>query len=154
LIVGNTRSGDGVTMAVRSSTKRILVVDDDAASRSRLRRILQAAGYEVIAAPDARAGAHQIDLVISSVAMPNAEEMIQALRAERRQLKIIATAAALDANTLRAADLLGAQAVLTKPFVAATVLQRVRELLRALPAPYVSSEEAPLWRISAPHVPK
>jgi DNA-binding NarL/FixJ family response regulator len=58
------------------------------------------------------------------------------------QLKVLATAGVLGPRTLRAADLLGAQAVLTKPMSSKAVLQRVRELLLPRAVPYVTEEAA------------
>jgi uncharacterized protein (TIGR03437 family) len=149
LTVGGSRSPDGVTMAVRSEIQRVLVLDGDAALRNRLTGILKGAGYEVFPARDgtealAQAGRHPLDMVISSLAMPEADrlETIRAIAAERRQLKIIVTATALDPTALRAADLLGAQAILTKPVAAERLLRRVRELLRVHPVPYVTNEKA------------
>ena len=50
-------------------------------------------------------------------------------------------AGALGPGTLRAADLLGAQAVLRKPLSSKKVLERVRELLRSRPTPYTVEEQ-------------
>jgi uncharacterized protein (TIGR03437 family) len=149
LYVGDTRSPDGVTMAVRSSIKRILVADPDVTARNWLRSVLTGAAYDVSAAsngPDAVAEArlHPIDLVIFSLAIPEQERLdaIRVLRADRSKLSVIAiaTAAALGPSTLRAADLLGAQAVFTKPMPPQAVLQRVRELLRSRPTPYTADD--------------
>jgi uncharacterized protein (TIGR03437 family) len=147
LTVGNARSPDGVTMAVRSPAQRILVVDDGSAMRNRLSRVLAGAGYDVVVARNGRealdrAGEHPIDLVICSLTIPEKErlEAIRTMVKARPQLKIIATVGASglgsQSATLRAADLLGAQAVLTNPMAAKAVLQRVREVLRPRAARY------------------
>ena len=148
LTVGSGRSPEGVTMAVRSQVQRILVLDSDATIRNQLTRILKGAGYEVFSARDGRealaqASQHPLDLAICSLAIPEAERLatIRAIASERSRLRIVATVGMLDPAALKAADLLGAQAVLTKPLVAATVLGRVRELLRSRPFPYVADEE-------------
>jgi CheY-like chemotaxis protein len=144
LTVGDGRSPDGVTMAVRSAVQRVLVVDDAPAARNWFSKVLAGAGYEVSLARNGReattqAGEHSIDLVICSLTIPEAErtEIMHEMLASRPQLKIVATAGALGPRTLRAADLLGAQAVLTKPMSSRVVLQRVRELLRPRTVPYV-----------------
>jgi uncharacterized protein (TIGR03437 family) len=153
LTVGNTRSSDRVTMAIRSRSRLVLVVDHDAAIRTRLAAILKGAGYEVVTARDGReAGAqaslvdrhaaqaqsHPVDLVIADLAMPEAEglEMIGSLRNQQPKLKIIATSAAFGPKALRAADMLGAQAVLRKPLIATAVRRRVHDLLQEPPARY------------------
>jgi uncharacterized protein (TIGR03437 family) len=133
LTVGNRRSSPDVTMAVRSARQRVLVVDGDAASRNRLARILGGAGYQVSTLASA-----QPDLAIFDLGMPEEEslEKIRALRKAYPQLKLIAMSGVFDSDALRAADLLGAQAFLTKPLNAATVLKRVRTLLQRRPAVY------------------
>ena len=148
LTVGEGRSPDGVTMAVRSAVQRVLVAEPDARVRGWLKRVLAGAGYDVVVARNgraavARARERPIDLVIFSLAIPEAERMdaMQAMLAVRPQPKVVATAGALGPRTLRAADLLGAQAVLRKPLSSKTVVQRVRELLRSRPTPYVVEEE-------------
>jgi uncharacterized protein (TIGR03437 family) len=134
LTVGDHRSPDGVTMAIRSAVQRVLVIDNEW-----LARVLAQAGYEVLTHPTEQ----PIDLVITSLKNP---ETVAALRATRPKLKIIATAASLSPETLRAADLLGAQAIFTRPITSKAVLQRVRDLLRPRPVPYVALEIPPLPR--------
>jgi uncharacterized protein (TIGR03437 family) len=155
LRVGNSRSPDGVTMAVRSPTQRILTIDDDPAIRNWFGKVLVRAGYEVLTASNdaealAQAGGRPVDLVISNLVAPEQErlETIRALRAERPQLRIIATAGVPSSEALRSADLLGAQAVLTKPMAPQAVVRRVRELLRSRPVPYVASEEPPKFPLT------
>jgi CheY-like chemotaxis protein len=148
LTVGEGRSPEGVTMAVRSTVQRVLVVKPDPAARAFLKRVLAGAGYDVAVARNVReaaaqAEAHAIDLAIFSLAMPEAERMeaMHGMLAARPAPKVVATAGTLGPRTLRAADLLGAQAVLTKPLSSKVVLERVRELLRWRPVPYVVEEE-------------
>ncbi len=143
LQAGGSRSPDGVTMAVRSEVQRILILDSDPAVRAQLTQILKAARYEVI--PAAEAGQHPIDLVICSLAIPEAERLktVRAIVSEQTRVRIAALAGVLDSAALRSADLLGAQIVLTKPLVPKTVLQRIRELVRSRPFPYVADEESP-----------
>jgi CheY-like chemotaxis protein len=148
LMVGDARSPDGVTMAVRSAVERVLVAEPDAVVRGWLTRVLAGAGYDVAVARNgreavARAGEHTIDLVICSRAIPEAErtEGMRAILAMRPAPKVVATAGALGPGTLRAADLLGAQAVLRKPLSSKMVLERVRELLRSRPTPYTVEEQ-------------
>jgi len=145
LTVGDTRSPGGVTMAVRSAVQRILIVDPVSQSRERLRKVLLSAGFEVILARDGEearrhANDRPLDMVICNLAMPHEElkQTVSVLVAGRPKLKIVATSSALGAATLRAADLLGAQAVLTPAMPSKTVADRVHELLRSRPVPYVA----------------
>jgi uncharacterized protein (TIGR03437 family) len=147
LTVGDSRSPDGVTMAVRSAVQRIVIADKDAANRERLRTVLTRAGYDVIGArngEEARTHANEspIDMVICSLTLPENERMetVAAMLAGRPKLKIVATAAALGSDTLRSADLLGAQAILTKSMASKLVLERIRDLLRSRPVPYVAGD--------------
>jgi uncharacterized protein (TIGR03437 family) len=149
LKVGDSSSSDGVTMAVRSREQQILVAGDVPAVRNWLARVLAGAGYEVSVARNgreamARASEHGIDLVICSLTMPEAErtELVRTLLATMPQLKVVATADVLGPRTLRAADLIGAQAVLTKPLSSKAVVRRVGELLSPRAVPYVSEEGA------------
>jgi len=148
LKIGNSRSADGITIAVRSAVQRVLVVDGQPGLRKWLDGVLAGAGYAVSTARSGRealrqADRHPIDLVIWSLAMPAEErlEAIHAIEAQRPQLKMIAIAGTLGPATLKAADLLGAQAVVTKTMARGSVLRRVREALRARPVTYSVSEE-------------
>jgi len=138
LMVGNSRSSNGVTMAVRTSALRILVVDHDASILRRLKKILQGAGYEVLTALEsvqagARVNEGPIDLVITDLAMPKeaAAKMIGTIQNENPQLKIMAMSGESTPNVLRTADILGAQAVLRKPLTEKMVLRRVHDILQA-----------------------
>jgi CheY-like chemotaxis protein len=143
LMVGNSRSPEGLTMAVRSAVHQVLLMEEAPETRLWLRKTLADAGYEVFTARndlEARVKVHEnpIDLVISSLAAR--EETIAVLRKERRHLKTAVMLGATDSESLRAADLLGAQAVLTRNMSSADVQTRVRELLRAHPVPYVATD--------------
>ena len=148
LTVGNSRSADGVTMAVRSSVQQILLIDENAAVRRRLGKLLASAGYEAFTAGSGAealqiAKQHSVDLVISSLTSEAEKvEAIRGMRVERPQLKIIAMAATLGPATLRAADLFGAQGVLTYTMPPAAALRRVRAALRAHVVAYVAVEQA------------
>jgi uncharacterized protein (TIGR03437 family) len=134
LTVGGARSSQRVTMAIRSARRNVLVVSNEGSGEAKLASILQKAGYGVRVARSGAeavtiANSHPVDLVVVSPS-PRSEEMIQAIRTE---LPLVRTAALLDRLTpdsLRAADLLGAEAVLTRPLTAQAVLPRVRALLR------------------------
>ena len=137
LMIGNTRSPDGVTMAVRSSVQRILVLDSDLARRAWVSRVLRGAGYQVSPSSDA-----PVDLVVAGLSMA---QDLEAIRLAQPRVRVIAVASTLDSATLRSADLVGAQAVVTRPLSAQLLLRRVRQLLRSRPVPYVGDEERPAF---------
>jgi uncharacterized protein (TIGR03437 family) len=147
LSIGASRSPDGVTMAVRSAVQRILVVDPDAAVREHLSAAFSGAHYYVSQASNAREAVAQVesnlyplDLVLLSVALPGAEQA-EALRAIERawpKAKVIVTAAALTTANLRSADLLGAQAIVARPFQTSVLLKKAHDLLHRKPMPYVN----------------
>ena len=95
LTVGESRSTDGVTMAVRSSNRGILIVDSAASIRNQAAEILKRAGYEVFTAAGLReagvqAANHPIDLLITALAAPALiHALIQTIRNQHPQLKII-----------------------------------------------------------------
>jgi uncharacterized protein (TIGR03437 family) len=157
LKIGNSRSADGITMAIRSAVQQVLVVDEEPSLRKRLGRMLAGAGYAVCTAGDGgeamrQAEAHPLDLVIWSLAMPEEERLdaIRAIQAQRPRLKIIALAGTRGPATLRAADLLGAQTVLTKTMPVGSVLRRVREALRVRPVEYSAREEVQQMPLNGP----
>ena len=110
-----------------SSTKRILVVDDDAALRRMCVRILEAAGHIVDSAANAAIGVtlfehDPYEIVVTDIVMPKMDgtALIKALRAGGRAVKIIAMSGGseeLPADTgLRLGRAYGVDAVLYKPF--------------------------------------
>ena len=114
----------------------ILIVDDYDLIRTYLRRILQAAGYEVFEASNGRQAIKWLrenaaDLVITDLIMPEQEglETIQFLRSERPNLKIIAMSGTAEGQYLPVAEKLGAHVTLPKPLQGEKVLEAVRKLL-------------------------
>ena len=80
--------------------RRILVIDDDDSLRTMMLRFLRAAGYEVQAAADGKAGVacyreQRSDIVITDIMMPESDglQVINALRRDDAEAKIIATCA-------------------------------------------------------------
>jgi CheY-like chemotaxis protein len=122
-------------------TARILLIEDDAAVRLTIQRILQRGGYLVDCAADGALGLAAFaelapDLVISDLVMPNKEglEAIRELRALAPACRIVAISGGGRLNNM---DLLsyaaqaGADAVLAKPF---TPQQLLDVVAKALPA--------------------
>jgi DNA-binding response OmpR family regulator len=115
---------------------RILVADDEAAVRGFLRFVLEGAGYHVIEAADGKqalrqARAGRVDLVITDLVMPELEgiETIQALRREVPGVGIIAVSGAFEGQFLPVAEMMGADAVLTKPVSPESLLATVAKVL-------------------------
>ena len=117
----------------------ILVVDDDDAFRSMLRRTLQRAGYDIVEAADGSAALRALsgatmDVVITDIVMPNMEgiETIRALRQSYPHLKIIAISGGGRIGPegyLEVAKHFGAFRVHRKPFENEELLASIEEAL-------------------------
>ncbi len=118
---------------------RILVIDDDDAVRTTIRRILEREGHEVAEARDGASGLKQFherpaDLVITDIFMPGTDgmELLRAFRRESPRPKVIAVSGGGFGGTvdLRAdAELMGAVRTLGKPFEREELVKAVREVL-------------------------
>jgi DNA-binding response OmpR family regulator len=113
---------------------KILVIDDDLLLLRTISRILDGEGHEVLTASEGTRGMtlfnrENPDLVITDVVMPGQEglETILTLRRDENPVKIIAMSGS-DAELLDIARLIGADAVIEKPFRAQELLARVRAL--------------------------
>ena len=120
---------------------RILVVDDEADVRRFLRLVLEDGGYEVIEAADGKQALRQVreapmDLVITDLVMPEQEgiETIQALQREVPGVAIIAISGAFGGHFLEVAQMMGANAVLSKPVGAELLLTTVTAVLQRIGA--------------------
>ncbi|HVN87410.1 MAG TPA: response regulator [Candidatus Binatia bacterium] len=118
----------------------ILLIDDDEAVRSMLRRTLERTGHTVTEAAEGRAGlraldAAAIDLVITDILMPDMDgiETITALHRSRPQLKVIAMSGGgrlKPEGYLQVATVLGANRVLRKPFDPGELIAAIEESLK------------------------
>ena len=141
LTVGGRSSSPEVTMAVRSLKQKVFVLSSDALVSSGLKRILESAGYLVATGDeveDSNTSAQQPDLLALDLKTLRSRDLdvIGKMRAAHPHLRILVVAADLDPATLREADLVGAQSVVTKPLDSLKVLSCVRILLRKRPAVY------------------
>ncbi|NOT22681.1 MAG: response regulator [Nitrospiraceae bacterium] len=112
----------------------ILVIDDDEHIRALLRTVLEAAGYEVMEAPNGRIGLElyrqsQADLVITDICMPelNGLDVILELTRGLLDAKVIAISGSQgEQSSLSVAKLLGAHQTFQKPFSIQQLLGAVR----------------------------
>jgi two-component system chemotaxis sensor kinase CheA len=133
------RAGLAIAAAgANTAARRLLVADDSVTTRTLEKTVLEAAGYEVIAASDGAEAWHLLqergaDLVISDVEMPRMDgfALTEAVRGSRRfrDLPVILLTA-LDNERDRARGLeVGADAYLVKSAFDQTVLLRTLEQL-------------------------
>ena len=116
---------------------RILVVDDEAAVRDALSRMLRFEGYEVCLASDGVSGLQEVrdrepDAVILDVMMPRQDglAMCRALRAAGNLVPVLMLTARESVGDRVAGLDAGADDYLVKPFASQELLARIRALLR------------------------
>lgn len=109
----------------------ILIVDDDPAIRFLLRTILENEGYIILEAGNGEAALAAIgsealpDIVMTDLMMPlmTGAELIVRLRSEARTAKIPIVVVSSNPEAVKN---LGVDAVVTKPFTAANLADRIR----------------------------
>lgn len=120
---------------------RVLLVDDDDAIREMLELVLQRRGLHVVKAADGREALRlyseqEFDLIVTDLIMPNKEgiETILEVRAMKRPIRILAMSGGgrVDQSMhLHLAKSVGADRVISKPFLPKDFLQVIDELLAA-----------------------
>ena len=118
---------------------RILVIDDEDQVRGSMVRLLQRLGYDATGAEDGEAGLRHVrtnptDLVITDMQMPGKSglEVLFELRALDPGLPVIAMSggdSSKQLDLLGSAGLLGAVAVMMKPYTVEELTVAVREAL-------------------------
>ena len=118
---------------------RILLIDDEAAIRRLVRRVLEDAGHEFLEASDGEAGTrllaeHRPELVITDLFMPGQDGIVtvRRIRKDFPGVRIIVVSGGDSTGRIDlrgGAELLGATAGLRKPFAPADLLRVVREVL-------------------------
>ena len=118
------------------SQVRILVVDDDPDIRGVIREFLAPDGYELRMASTAREAfrileREAIDLVLTDLVIPDDEgiSMIRIIRNLFPTVKTIAMSGARFGPFLRAAELLGANATLSKPLNSSLLRLTIQQVL-------------------------
>ncbi|MEV4539538.1 response regulator transcription factor [Asanoa sp. NPDC049518] len=116
---------------------RILVVDDEAAVRDALSRLLRFEGYDVCLADDGDSGLRQVrsqgpDAAVIDVMMPRRDglSMCRALRADGNPVPVLLLTARESVSDRVAGLDAGADDYLVKPFASPELLARLRALLR------------------------
>lgn len=119
---------------------RILIMEDDSASRELVRYLLEAAGYVTLEADDGRIGLRTAleanpDLVICDLQMPvmNGYEVVRCLRAHAgwRRVPLIAVTAFSMAGDRETALAAGFDEHVTKPIAPETFVGRIESFLAA-----------------------
>jgi PAS domain S-box-containing protein len=123
--------------AMGSKKARLLVVDDEAANRNSLARLLSTRGYEVVLAEDGRHAIEaceqckgQFDLVLLDLVMPglNGKDVVVALRARYPDIRVLLVTGFADQQLLEEALEVGASSCATKPFDVPQLLGQIQEL--------------------------
>lgn len=125
---------------------RILVVDDEPRVVRLVREVLQAVGFEVIAATNGRAAIEKValeqpDLVLLDILLPHGVDgygICSRIREFSNVPIIMLTAKALENDMLRGFDV-GCDDYLTKPFSAKELIARVKAVLRRSQRPEETS---------------
>jgi CheY-like chemotaxis protein len=132
------RSSLGLPMPRGSET--LLLVEDDGAIRALAERVLLGCGYAVLCAPDGAAALDvaaghggAIDLLLTDVVMPRlgGGELVRRLAAVRPGLKVLFLSGYADDAVVRHGVLREGVPFLHKPFSAAALTRKVREVLDA-----------------------
>ena len=115
---------------------KILIVDDDQESRDLLCEVLEANGYAPHAVADGPAAREvlgrdeEFRIIIADLQMPQESglELLRRLREESSKHQIILMSSFMSGAEKKAAQALGAHALLDKPFQFTELLQAVAEL--------------------------
>lgn len=118
---------------------KVLVIDDEAAMRRTMRRMLEESGHAVIEAANGKEGLAQVesgtpDLIICDLIMPEQEgiETIAKIIEQKPFMPILAISGGGRTHRtdfLKIAERMGARGVLSKPFDATTFMAAVNRAL-------------------------
>jgi DNA-binding response OmpR family regulator len=130
--VTGTDADDGA--ASGGPTPVVLVVDDDDTTRSVVRGVVEADGYEVVEAADGHAALLLLDAinargpeyVVLDIMMPGIDGIDVCRQIDHERTRVVMLSALDDADTRDRAMAAGAAAYLTKPFAAVDLLDALR----------------------------
>jgi two-component system, OmpR family, KDP operon response regulator KdpE len=139
-------AGLGAGPGIAREGARILIVEDDAATRQVLARELAAAGYRTAEAADGRAAverfrARRPDLILLDLGLPDVDgvEVIRAIRREATTPIVILSGRFEEREKVDALDR-GADDYVTKPFGVSELRARIRVALRHGAGPGADAE--------------
>jgi two-component system cell cycle sensor histidine kinase/response regulator CckA len=121
----------------------ILLVEDEAALRGLMKRLVERGGYLVLEAENGAEALEQcekhagaIDLVVSDIVMPmmGGREMADRMRMLRPQSKLLFVSGFTDDEVMRQDIDIAGSAYLQKPFSPAALMAKIGEMLRDVPA--------------------
>jgi two-component system, cell cycle sensor histidine kinase and response regulator CckA len=121
-------------------TETLLLVEDEAAVRSSVRRLLEWHGYTVLEARNGmealrlfQAHADAIDLVLTDVVMPEmgGHELVERLRAQRPDLRVLFMSGYAERAFTSDGSMPSGTGYLEKPFTVENLMRRLREVLDA-----------------------
>jgi PAS domain S-box-containing protein len=127
-------------LTVPTGTETVLVVEDEAAVRNLLRRVLQSRGYTILEARDgleaievALQYSGRIDLLITDLVMPrvSGRELAERLAQVRPEIRILLMSGYSDEVVMRQGTLQASFAFVQKPFSPTNLARKVREVLDA-----------------------
>ncbi|RYF94634.1 MAG: response regulator [Caulobacteraceae bacterium] len=128
------------------ASKSILVVDDDAAFRSAVSRLLSGAGYKVVEAKDGGKAqdvlkSERPDILVTDIIMPDGDgiELINAVKWRYPTMRILAISGRGHLGTLdllKMASMVGADTTLSKPLGPEDLLSKIADLVAMGPGSY------------------
>jgi CheY-like chemotaxis protein len=128
-------------LALETSHKTILLVDDHAAARKSMQRFLLDAGYQVLAAHSGKEGlkvfaehSAEVDLLIADIMMPgmNGRELAETLLGQKPHLRVLLISGYEHAPVeLAGGFAAGAVELVRKPFSGKALIKRVIEVLQS-----------------------
>jgi CheY-like chemotaxis protein len=130
--------GTAAQRTPETGTETVLLVEDEAAVRASVRRLLEWHGYTVI---EARSGtealrvydAHEgeIPLVLTDVVMPEmgGYELVELLRARRPEIRVVFMSGYAERALTSPGAVPSGSGYLEKPFTVETLMRRIREVL-------------------------
>jgi two-component system, OmpR family, KDP operon response regulator KdpE len=121
---------------MNSSALKVLVIDDEPPIRKLLRMGLASQGYDILEAPNGKAGLEQLgnepDLVILDLGLPDIDglDLLRTIRARNESVPIVVLSSRGDESGKVEALDLGADDYVTKPFGMEELLARMRAAIR------------------------
>ncbi len=123
---------------------RVLLIDDEMPFRQTIAKFLTRAGYEVVEAENGQLGLRafeqsKFDAIVTDIIMPDIEglELIRTVRSIDPNIPVVAMSGGgrvSGMQPLKVAKILGASAVLYKPFERAQLLEAMAAALGRAPA--------------------